>query len=90
MKKLFTILCIVIAQVGFAQVDTIPLHSYKIYDPTKEICITKQEYDRNQALYQSVCNILQYISTDGKVTNKKAFTAAVKFYLEFLKQNQSK
>jgi hypothetical protein len=87
MKKLLTILCILLVQNVSAQSDTIPLQWYKIYDPAKDTCVSRAEYDRNQALYQSVCNILQYISTDGKVTDKKAFAAAVKFYLEFLKQN---
>jgi hypothetical protein len=49
--------------------------------------ISKAEFNRNQALYLAVCNILQYITANGKITDKKAFAAAVKFYLEYLKQN---
>lgn len=49
-----------------------------------DTCISISEYNYNQALYASVCNILQYITVDGKITNKKAFIAAVRNYLNLI------
>lgn len=81
MKKLFTILFIFLVLRAGAQ--DITQHPTSNIQNNPDTCISKEDYNRNQALYLSVCNILQYVTDDGKITNKKAFAAAVKFYLEY-------
>lgn len=53
----------------------------------KTICIPLQQYKRDQQLQTAICNVLQYMTMDGKVTNKKEFERALSSYMELITPN---
>jgi hypothetical protein len=52
------------------------------------ITIDRAQFERDERLRTAICNVLQYISLDGKVTDKARFKDAMRIYLDELKPKE--
>ena len=52
------------------------------------ITIERAQFERDERLRIAICNVLQYISLEGKVIDKPRFKEAMRIYLDELKHKE--